>query len=301
MNLHVLEMLLLDAVSACKEARITRELGVIRRMLIHTADAARGEQGIPRMDAEGFTALKIGGGGVEGLAHTGDGAQLLDRGRRGCSGDGKRQHTRAGGRAIRVRPASLVRIEQQVDHGDMLENPHVGQAFDRREQRLGDLLARHVGMKRDTRPGVRALTREGQRAVLLALELRAQRNQVVDDRARGTDHDVHALAAVLAVPGVKRVLKERVVILGLGQHADAALGEHRIALVEGALRQHHDLGTRRRSERGIQARHAASDNRDIARHVHMVRRHPRPLSFRRPTQGTHPSGRRSCGTLPDAS
>ena len=79
--------------------------------------------------------------------------------------------------------------------------------------------------------------RDSQRAVLLALELRTQRNQVVDDRARGTDHDVHALAAVLAVPGVKRVLKERVVILGLGQHADAALREHRIALIDVYKRQ----------------------------------------------------------------
>ena len=82
---------------------------------------------------------------------------------------------------------------------------------------------------------MRALAGKRQRAVRLAIELHAQRHQVVDDRTAGANHDVHALAAVLVMPRAHGVLKKGIVIVALRQHADAALGKHGVALVQLSL------------------------------------------------------------------
>ena len=67
--------------------------------------------------------------------------------------------------------------------------------------------------------------------------------------------------------GVHGVLKEGVVVRALGQHADAALREHGIALVDGALGEHDHARARRQIEGRVQARHAAADNDDVAFHI----------------------------------
>ena len=157
----------------------------------------------------------------------------------------------------------------------MLKNLHVVQLADGLEQLGRDLLARNVGMEGDARAAVRALAGKVEAAIGLALKVHAHRQQVVDDRAARADHNVYALAAVLVVTGVHGVLKEGIVVRALGQHADAALREHRIALVDRTLGEHDHARARRQIESRIQACHAAAGNDDIALHVGVL------LSFHR--------------------
>ena len=149
----------------------------------------------------------------------------------------------------------------------MFENLHVVQLADSLEQLGRNLLARNIGMKGDARAAVRALAGKVEAAVGRALKVHAHGQQVVDDRTARADHDVDALAAVLVVAGVHGVLKEGVVVRALGQHADTALREHGIALVNGALGEHDHARARRQVEGRIQARHAATGNDDVALHV----------------------------------
>ena len=67
--------------------------------------------------------------------------------------------------------------------------------------------------------------------------------------------------------GVHGVLKEGIIVRALGQHADAALREHRVALVDRALGEHDHARARRQVERRVQARHAATGNDDVALHI----------------------------------
>ena len=67
--------------------------------------------------------------------------------------------------------------------------------------------------------------------------------------------------------GVHGVLKEGVVVRTLGQHADTALREHRIALVDSALGKHDHVRARRQIERRVQARYAAAGNDDVTFHI----------------------------------
>jgi len=67
--------------------------------------------------------------------------------------------------------------------------------------------------------------------------------------------------------GVHGVLKEGIVVRSLRQHADAALREHRIALVDSALGEHDHTRARRQIEGRVQACHAAAGNDDVALHI----------------------------------
>ena len=75
-------------------------------------------------------------------------------------------------------------------------------------------------------PGVQEL------AVLVGGEADAVADEVVDDLAARPNHDVHALGAVLVVAGPHGVLVEGVVVVGVVQHADAALGQHAVAFFQ---------------------------------------------------------------------
>lgn len=69
------------------------------------------------------------------------------------------------------------------------------------------------------------------------------------------------------------VLKERVVIRGLGQYADAPLGEHGVAFVNRALGKHNHPHIARQVERGVQTRHATAGDYHIACHIFVCSLH----------------------------
>ena len=163
----------------------------------------------------------------------------------------------------------------------MLQNLHVIQLANGLEQLGRDLLAGNIGMEGDARTAVRALAGKVEAAVGLALKIHAHGQQVVDDRAARANHDVDALAAVLVVAGVHGVLKEGIVVRAFGQHANAALREHRIALIDRALGEHDHARARRQVESCVQARHAAAGNNDVALHVGVLfgfHRNPLPCN-----------------------
>ena len=143
-DLHVIEMLARNTVLYGDVAGITRELRVVGRMLIHAADATGCPERVGRSNLELLAAARelVGGG---------EGALLVHRTRDDAS---------AGSVAL-----------DDVDHRDMLEDSHVGEATHRGEELRRDLLARDVRVKSDARAAVRALAREAEAAVLLALEV----------------------------------------------------------------------------------------------------------------------------------
>ena len=170
---------------------------------------------------------------------------------------------------------------QDVGHGNVFENLHVVQLADSLEQLGRNLLARNIGMEGDARAAVCALAGKVEAAVGLALKVHAHGQQVVDDRTARANHDVNTLAAVLVMAGVHGVLKEGIVVRTLGQYADAALREHRVALVDSALGEHDHARARRQIESRIQACHAATGNDNVTLHIGVLfgfHRNPLPCN-----------------------
>ena len=231
-------------------AGIARELRVVGRMVVYAADTARRPQRVAGMDLKRLAGMRALGG-IYQLVGGADRVVLVH-------GNGDDTGTHRG---------AVTLARQDVGHGHVLQNLHVIQLANGLEQLGCDLLARNVGMEGNARAAVCALAGKVEAAVGLALKIHAHGQQVVDDRAARADHDVDALAAVLVVAGVHGVLKEGIVVRALGQHANAALREHRIALVDSALGEHDHARARRQIEGRVQARHAATGNDNIALHV----------------------------------
>ena len=144
-----------------------------------------------------------------------------------------------------------IRHDRILHDRDIFQSPHM------RQQRGRDLLACDILMKADARPGVCPLPRVGKTSVLISLKAHTQRQQVADDLPARTDHDLHTLCAVLIMPCPHRVLKVRVKVIVVAQHADPALREHGIAACDVLLRQHEYLPVPRQRQRRVQARDAA--------------------------------------------
>ena len=198
-DLHEVHVLEQHAVLGGHAAAVAREAGVVRRVLVEAAHAARGE-------------------------HRGVGV-YLQVAARGVLGQDPAAHAGAGG----------VETLEDVRHAGVLEHGRVRQLAHAREQVRGDLLAGDVLVIDDARAGVRALAGVVELARLRAREADSPLDQVVDNGSARADHHVHGLQAVLVVARAQRVLEERLVVVGVVQHADAALGEHRVALVHGRL------------------------------------------------------------------
>ena len=242
-DLHVVEVLARDTMLRGDVAGVTRELREVRRVVVHATNAARGPQRARRVNRKRLGA-----------------AELV------CRRHGLILVHRGAAHAHAARGLALA-LDEYVRHGDVLEDAHVGQAAHGREQPRRDLAPGDVGVEGDAWPAVRTLAREVERPVLASLEVHAQRDKVVDDRAARADHDVHALAAVLVMTGAQGISEERLVVLGLGEHADAALGEHGGALVHVALREHDDVGARGQVERCVQPGHATARDHDVTAHI----------------------------------
>ena len=245
-------------------AGIARELRVVSRMVVYAADTARSPQRVAGMDLKRLAGMHA----LSGICQLVGGASRIAL----IHGNGDNAGAHRGVIALGG---------QDVGHGNVFENLHVVQLTDSLEQLGRNLLARNIGMEGDARAAVRALAGKVEAAVGLALKVHAHRQQVVDDRAARADHDVNALAAVLVMAGVHGVLKEGIVVRALGQYADAALREHRIALVDGALGEHDYARARRQIESRIQARHAATGNDDVTLHIGVLfgfHRNPLPCN-----------------------
>ena len=250
MDLHVVQVLHLNAMLLSDVAGIARELRIVGRVVVYAADAARCPQRVAGMDLKRLAGMRALGG-IYQLVGGADRVVLVH-------GNGDDTGTHRG---------AVTLARQDVGHGHVLQNLHVIQFANGLKQLGRDLLARNVGMEGNAGAAVRTLAGKVEAAVGLALKVHAHRQQVVDDRAARADHDVDALAAVLVVAGVHGVLKEGIVVRALGQYADAALREHRIALVDSALGEHDHARARRQIEGRVQARHAATGNDNVALHV----------------------------------
>ena len=263
-DLHVVQVLHRNAMLLRDVAGITGELRVVGRVVVHATDTARCPQRMAGMDLKRLTGMRALGGSCQLVGGT---SRIVL-----VHGDGDNAGAHRG---------AITLARQDVGHGHVLKNLHVVQLADSLEQLGRNLLARNVGMEGDARAAVRALAGKVEAAVGLALKVHAHGQQVVDDRTARANHDVNALAAVLVMAGVHGVLKEGIVVRTLGQHADAALREHRIALIDGALGEHDYARARRQIESRIQARHAAAGNDDVTLHIGVLfgfHRNPLPCN-----------------------
>ena len=96
------------------------------------------------------------------------------------------------------------------------------------------------------------LTRIRQRAISFALEVDPATDQVVDNQAARSDHDINAFGAVLVMACPHGVLIEGIVIALVMKYAYATLGEHGIAFFHNRFRDHNDVCRRGEIKRGIQ-------------------------------------------------
>ena len=158
MDLHVVQVLHLNAMLLSDVAGVARELRVVGRVVVHAADAARCPQRVAGMDLKRLAGMHALGGICQLVGGTN--RVVLVHG----NGDDTGTHRGA---------VTLAR--QDVGHGHVLQNLHVVQLANGLEQLGRDLLARNVGMEGNARTAVRALAGKIEAAVGLALKIHAHR------------------------------------------------------------------------------------------------------------------------------
>ena len=158
MDLHVVQVLHLNAMLLSDVAGIARELRVVGRMVVYAADAARRPQRVAGMDLKRLTGMHA----LSGICQLVGGASriILVHG----NGDNAGAHRGA-----------IALGGQDVGHGNVFENLHVVQLADSLEQLGRNLLARNIGMEGNARTTVRALAGKVEAAVGLALKINAHR------------------------------------------------------------------------------------------------------------------------------
>jgi len=145
-----------------------------------------------------------------------------------------------------------LRSLDDVGNLDVLQNTHIGETANVFQQRGGNLFAGNVTVIADTGTRMGPLTCIRQRAISLALEVDPATDQVVDNRAARSDHDINAFGTILVMARPHGVLIEGIVIALVMKYAYAALGEHGIAFFHNRFRDHNDVCRRGEIERGIQ-------------------------------------------------
>ena len=161
-------------------------------------------------------------------------------------------------------PPRPVKALDDVGHAGVLHDACVGQLAHAGQEVRGDLLAGDVLVVDDARTRVGALAGVVQLARGRARKADAALDEVVDDGAARADHHVHALQAVLVVARAQRVLEERLVVVRVVQHADAALRQHGVAAGHVLLGEKDHVEGPGQVESAVQARHAAPGDDDIA-------------------------------------
>src|SRR6185503_9581847 len=118
---------------------------------------------------------------------------------------------------------------------------------------------------------VRRLARQRRRAIGLAIELHAPREQL-DDVFRALAHEhVHRLGIAQPVAGGDRVARvQRRRVVGTERRRDAALRVAGVALAGVRLREHDDVAGLGERQRGTQARDAAADDEEVSAYIHWV-------------------------------
>ena len=158
MNLHVVQVLHLNAMLLSNVAGIARELRVVGRMVVYAADTARRPQRVAGMDLKRLAGMHALGGVCQLVGGTN--RVVLIHG----NGNDAGAHRNA-----------ITLARQDVGHGHVLQNLHVIQLANGLEQLGRDLLARNVGMEGNARTAVRALAGKIEAAVGLALKIHAHR------------------------------------------------------------------------------------------------------------------------------
>ena len=158
MDLHVVQVLHLNAMLLSDVAGVARELRVVGRVVVHAANATRRPQRVAGMDLKRLTGMHA----LNGICQLVGGANrvVLVHG----YGDDAGAHRGA-----------IALGGQDVGHGRVLQNLHVVQLANGLEQLGRDLLARNVGMEGNARTAVRALAGKIEAAVGLALKIHAHR------------------------------------------------------------------------------------------------------------------------------
>ncbi len=89
---------------------------------------------------------------------------------------------------------------QNVHHGHVLQNLHVGELLHCSQQCAGNLLARDIGVIANARTSMGTFARKVELARRSALKVCTQCHQVVNHRAARANHNVHTLATILKMP-----------------------------------------------------------------------------------------------------
>ena len=157
-DLHVVQVLHLNAMLLSDVAGIARELRIVGRVVVYATDAARRPQRVAGMDLKRLA----------GMHALGSICQLVGRTNRVVlvHGNGDDTGTHRG---------AVTLARQDIGHGHVLQNLHVIQLANGLEQLGRNLLAGDIGMEGNARTAVRALAGKVEAAVGLALKIHAQR------------------------------------------------------------------------------------------------------------------------------
>ena len=158
MDLHVVQVLHLNAMLLSDVAGVARELRVVGRVVVHAANATRRPQRVAGMDLKRLAGMRALSGIYQLVGGTN--RVVLVHG----NGDDTGTHR-----------VAVTLARQDVGHGHVLQNLHVVQLANGLEQLGRDLLARNVGMEGNARTAVRALAGKIEAAVGLALKIHAHR------------------------------------------------------------------------------------------------------------------------------
>ena len=158
MDLHVVQVLHLNAMPLSDVAGVTGELRVVGGVIVHAADATRRPQRMASMNLKRLAGMHALGG----MCQLVGGANRIAL----VHGDSDDTSAHRG-------PVTLAR--QDIGHGYVLQNLHVIQLANGLEQLGRNLLAGDIGMEGNARTAVRALAGKVEAAVGLALKINAHR------------------------------------------------------------------------------------------------------------------------------
>ena len=158
MDLHVVQVLHLNAMLLSDVAGVARELRVVGRVVVHAANATRRPQRVAGMDLKRLAGMRALSGIYQLVGGTN--RVVLVHG----NGDDTGAHR-----------VAVTLARQDVGHGHVLQNLHVVQLADSLKQLSRDLLAGDIGMEGNARTAVCTLAGKVEAAVGLALKIHAHR------------------------------------------------------------------------------------------------------------------------------
>ena len=160
---------------------------------------------------------------------------------------------------------------EELGRTGVLQDPDARVRAHPRPEQPADLAPRRIARVQDAPDAVRRFARQRGRAVTLAIERSAPREQLDDVLRTFANEHVDGSGVAEAVAGGQRVLRMQFRrVVRTKRRGDAALRITGVAFAGIGLRENNDVARRRERQRGAQTGDSAADDEKISAHIHFA-------------------------------